>query len=52
MVDRADTSKIAELIAGELQWLVHTEFLQKIILAELGLDGIGTDEAKDGADAG
>ena len=44
MIDRADRGGITGSIKDELEWLVHTNFLQKIIDAELGPGGIGTDE--------
>ncbi len=44
MVDRTDRDRIAGSITDELQWLVRTDFLQRIIAAELGPGGIGTDE--------
>jgi len=44
MVDRAGRDEIARSITDELQWLVHTDFLQKIIAAQLGPSGIGTDK--------
>jgi hypothetical protein len=44
MLETADQKTIADRIEEECRWLVHTDFFAKIVIAELGPGGIGTDE--------